>query len=88
MGHLVLYSVYVFAARKDVGGFLIDRRSAVLLSLAGVVVFFLPLLPSFDPSVRVALGATIALASLVVGPTAAEWSRLPRPRRLAASIAR
>jgi len=88
LGHLVLYSVYVYAARRDVGGLLVDRRSAVLLSLAGVIVFFLPLLPSYDPSVRVALGATIALASLVVGPTAAEWNRLPRPRRLAASIAR
>jgi O-antigen/teichoic acid export membrane protein len=88
IGHCVLYSVYAYAARKDVGDFLLDRRSAVLLSLGGVIVFFLPLLPSYDPSVRVALGATIALASLVVGPTAAEWGRLPRPRRLSASIAR
>jgi O-antigen/teichoic acid export membrane protein len=88
LGHLVLYAVYVYAARKDVGGFLIDRRSGILLCLAGAIVLFLPLLPSFDPSVRITLGATLALASVVVGPTAAEWGRLPRPLRLVASIAR
>jgi hypothetical protein len=83
----VLYAVYVSAARKDVGGFLVDRRSAVLLYLAGAIVLLLPLLPSFDPPVRIALGATVALAGLVIGPTAAEWGRLPRPLRLVASIA-
>jgi O-antigen/teichoic acid export membrane protein len=88
VGHLVLYSVYVGAARKDVGGFLIDRRSAVLLYMAGAIVIFLPFLASYDPLVRITLGATVALASLVVGPTAAEWGRLPRPLRLVASIAR
>jgi len=81
LGHLVLYAVYVNAARKDVGGLLIDRRSGVLLCLACAIVLCLPLLSSVDASVRIALGATLALASLVVGPTAAEWGRLPRPLR-------
>jgi len=48
----------------------------------------LPLLPSVDASVRIALGAMLALASLVVGPTAEEWGRLPRPLRPLAPIAR
>ena len=76
------------ATRKDVGGYLIDRRSGVLLCLACAIVLFLPLLPSVDASVRVALGAMLALASVVVGPTAAEWGRLPRPLRPLAPIAR
>jgi hypothetical protein len=84
----VLYAVYVQASRKDVGGYLLDRRSAVLLCLAGAIVLFLPLLSSADASVRIALGATLALASLVVGPTAAEWGRLPRPLRPLAMFAR
>ena len=88
IGHLVLYAVYVHAARKDVGGILIDRRSGILLCMAGAIVLFLPFLPSVDASVRIALGATLALASLVVGPTAAEWGRLPRPLRPVAPIAR
>jgi O-antigen/teichoic acid export membrane protein len=88
LAHLVLYAVYVLAVRKDVGGFLIDRRSAVLLCLACAIVLCLPLLPSVDASVRIALGATLALASLVAGPTAAEWGRLPRPLRPVAPIAR
>jgi O-antigen/teichoic acid export membrane protein len=87
-GHLVLYGVYVLAARKDVGGFLIDRRSRALLCMAGAIVLFLPFLPSDNPSVRIALGATLALASLVAGPTAAEWGRLPWPSRPVAPIAR
>jgi O-antigen/teichoic acid export membrane protein len=88
LGHCVLYAVYVHAARKDVGGYLIDRRSGVLLCLACAIVLFLPLLPSVDASVRIALGAMLALASLVVGPTAAEWGRLPRPLRPLATAAR
>jgi O-antigen/teichoic acid export membrane protein len=88
LGHVVLYAVYVQASRKDVGGYLLDRRSAVLLCLAGAIVLFLPLLSSADASVRIALGATLALASLVVGPTAAEWGRLPRPLRPLAMFAR
>ena len=88
IGHCVLYAVYAYAARKDVGGYLIDRRSGVLLCLACAIVIFLPLLPSVDASVRIALGATLALASLVVGPTAAEWGRLPRPLRPLAAFAR
>ena len=88
LGHLVLYAVYVSAARKDVGGLLIDRRSGVLLCLACAIVLCLPLLSSFDASVRIALGATLALASLVVGPTAAEWGRLPRPLRPVAPVVR
>ena len=88
LGHMVLYTVYVVAARKDVGGLLIDRRSGLLLCLAGAIVLCLPLLPSVDASVRIALGATVALASLVVGPTAAEWGRLPRPLRPVTPIVR
>lgn len=88
LGHLVLYAVYVGAARKDVGNFLIDRRSAVLLCLACAIVLCLPLLPSVDASVRITLGATLALASLLVGPTAAEWGRVPRPLRPVGPIAR
>jgi O-antigen/teichoic acid export membrane protein len=88
LGHVVLYSVYVSAARKDVGGFLIDRRSAVLLCLACVIVLLLPFVPSGNASARIALGATLALASLVVGPTAAEWGRLPWSSRVVAPIAR
>jgi len=88
LAHVLLYGVYVLAIRKDVGGFLIDRRAGVLLSLAGAIVLCLPLLPSVDASVRIALGATLALASLVAGPTAAEWGRLPRPLRPVAPIAR
>ena len=88
VGHLVLYAVYVTAARKDVGGFLLDRRAGILLCLGLAIVLCLPLLPSVDASVRIALGATLALASLVVGPTAAEWGRLPRPLRPVAPIAR
>ena len=88
IGHLVLYAIYVSAARKDIGSFLVDRRSRVLLCLAGAIVLLLPFLPSDDSSVRIALGAMLAIASLVVGPTAGEWGRLPRPLRLAASIAR
>ena len=88
LGHVVLYGVYVGAARKDVGGFLIDRRSGILLCMAVAIVLCLPLLPSVDASVRIALGTTLALASLVVGPTAAEWGRLPRPLRPVAPIAR
>jgi O-antigen/teichoic acid export membrane protein len=87
LAHLVLYGVYVFAIRMDVGGILIDRRSGVLLCLAAAIVLFLPFLPSDDSTVRIALGATLAVASLVVGPTADEWGRLPRPLRLVASIA-
>jgi O-antigen/teichoic acid export membrane protein len=88
IGHLVLYGVYVHAARKDVGDYLIDRRSGVLLCLASAIVLLLPFLPPDNASVRIALGATLAIASLVVGPTAAEWGRLPRPLRLVAPIAR
>lgn len=88
IGHLVLYGVYVHAARKDVGGFLLDRRSAVLLCLAGAIVLFLPFLPSDNASARIALGATLALASLVVGPTSAEWARVPWPARPVAPMAR
>ncbi|MBW8771230.1 MAG: oligosaccharide flippase family protein [Gemmatimonadetes bacterium] len=88
LGHVVLYGVYAVAIRKEVGGFLLDRRAGVRLCLACAIVLFLPLLPSVDPSVRIALGATLALASLVVGPTAAEWGRLPRPLRPLAPIAR
>ena len=88
IGHLVLYGVYVRAARKDVGGFLVDRRSAVLLCMAGAIVLFLPFLPSDNASARIALGAALALASLVVGPTAAEWGRVPWPARPVAPIAR
>jgi O-antigen/teichoic acid export membrane protein len=88
IGHLGLYAIYVRAARKDIGGFLIDRRAGVLLCLAVAIVLCLPLLPSADASVRIALGAALALASLVVGPTAAEWGRLPRPMRPVAPAAR
>jgi O-antigen/teichoic acid export membrane protein len=87
-GHIVLYGVYVRAARKDVGGFLVDARSRGLLCMAGAIVLFLPFLTSENAPVRVALGATLALASLVVGPTAAEWGRLPWPSRSVAPIAR
>ena len=88
LGHAVLYGVYVRAVRKDVGGFLVDRRSGILLCMAGAVVLLLPFLPSDNASLRIALGATLALASLVVGPTRAEWGRLPRPSRPVAPIAR
>jgi O-antigen/teichoic acid export membrane protein len=87
-GHLVLYGVYVWAARRDVGGFLVDRRSRTLLCIAAAIVLFLPFLPPDNASVRIALGATLVLASLVVGPTAAEWGRLPWPSRPVAPIAR
>ena len=87
-GHLVLYGVYVRAARKDIGGFLVDRRSRALLCMAGAIVLLLPFLPSDNASVRIALGVTLALASLVVGPTAAEWGRLPWLSRPVAPIAR
>jgi len=87
-GHLVLYGVYVRAARKDIGGFLVDRRSRALLCMAGAIVLLLPFLPSDNASVRIALGVTLALASLVVGPTPAEWGRLPRLSRPVAPIAR
>ena len=87
-GHLVLYGVYVRAARKDIGGFLVDPRSRVLLYMAGAIVLFLPYLTSGNAAVRIALGTLLALASLVVGPTASEWGRLPRPFRLVAPIAR
>ena len=80
--------VYAVAIRTEVGGFLLDRRAGILLCLACAIVLFLPLLPSVDASVRIALGATLALASLVVGPTAAEWARLPRPLRPLGPIAR
>jgi O-antigen/teichoic acid export membrane protein len=82
IGHLVLYGVYVSAARKDVGGFLVDRRSGALLCMACAIVLLLPFLPSDNAPLRIALGVTLALASLVVGPTAAEWGRIPRPSRL------
>jgi len=77
LGHLVLYGVYVRAARKDLGSFLVDRRSGLLLCMAVAIVLILPFLPSDHESARITIGATIALASLVVGPTAAEWARLP-----------
>lgn len=88
LGHVVLFGVYVVAARRDLGGFLVDRRSGILLCLAGAIVLFLPFLSSDHAPVRIALGATLALASLVVGPTAAEWGRLPWPTRPVAPIAR
>jgi hypothetical protein len=78
----------VWAARRDVGGFLVDRRSRTLLCIAAAIVLFLPFLPPDNASVRIALGATLVLASLVVGPTAAEWGRLPWPSRFVAPIAR
>jgi O-antigen/teichoic acid export membrane protein len=87
-GHLVLYGVYVWAARRDVGGFLVDRRSRALLCMAAAIVLFLPFLPSDNASARIALGVSLVLASLVVGPTAAEWGRLPWPSRPVAPIAR
>jgi O-antigen/teichoic acid export membrane protein len=87
-GHLLLYGVYVRAARKDVGGYLIDRRSRALLCMGGAIVLFVPFLTSDNAPLRIALGATLALASLVVGPTAAEWGRLPWPSRPVAPIAR
>jgi hypothetical protein len=80
--------VYVSAARKDVGSFLVDQRSRILLCMAGAIVLFLPFLPSDNASARIALGAALALASLVVGPTAAEWGRVPWPARPVAPIAR
>ena len=88
LGHVVLFGVYVHAARRDVGGFLVDRRSGILLCLAAVIVLFLPFLPPDNPSIRIALGATLALASLVVGPTAAEWGHLPWASRPVAPVAR
>jgi O-antigen/teichoic acid export membrane protein len=87
-GHLVLYAVYVRAARKDVGGFLVDGRSRVLLYMACAIVLLLPFLPSDNAPLRIALGASLAFASLVVGPTASEWGRLPWPSRLVAPVAR
>jgi hypothetical protein len=80
--------VYVGAARKDVGGFLIDRRSGILLCMAGAIVLLLPFIPSDHAPLRIVLGAMLALASLVVGPTASEWGRLPWPSRPVAPIAR
>jgi len=88
LGHVVLFGVYVHAARRDVGGFLVDRRSGILLCLAAVIVLFLPFLPPDNPSIRIALGATLALASLVVGPTAAEWGHLPWASRPVVPVAR
>ena len=88
LGHLVLYGVYAVAARRDVGGFLVDRRSGVMLCLAGAIVLLMPFLPSDHAPLRIALGASLALASLVVGPTSAEWGRLPWPSRPVAPIAR
>jgi O-antigen/teichoic acid export membrane protein len=88
VGHLVLYGVYVLAARKDVGGYLLDRRSRALLYMAGAIVLLLPILPPDDAPLRIALGAMLALASLVVGPTASEWARLPRPSRPVVTIVR
>jgi O-antigen/teichoic acid export membrane protein len=88
IGHLVLYGVYVAAARKDVGSFLVDQRSRILLCMAGAIVLFLPFLSSEHAPARVAIGAALALASLVVGPTATEWGRLPRASRPVAPVAR
>ena len=87
-GHVVLYGVYVAAARKDLGSFLVDQRSQILLCLAGAIVLFLPFLSSDHAPARIAIGATLALASLLVGPTVTEWGRLPRVSRPAAPIAR
>jgi O-antigen/teichoic acid export membrane protein len=87
-GHLVLYGVYVAAARKDLGSFLVDQRSRILLCMAGAIVLFLPFLSSDNAPLRVAIGAAIALASLLIGPTATEWGRLPRASRPVAPIAR
>jgi hypothetical protein len=56
--------------------------------MAGVVVLFLPFLSADNTSLRIALGSVIALASLVVGPTASEWGRLPWPSRPVAPIVR
>ena len=62
---------------------------SILHRVSGALLFlFLPFLPSDNPSVRIALGASLVLASLVVGPTAAEWGRLPWPSRPVAPIAR
>jgi O-antigen/teichoic acid export membrane protein len=88
IGHLVLYAVYVSAARKDLGSFLVDQRSRTLLCMAGAIVLFLPLLSSDHAPVRIAMGAGLALAGLLVGPTATEWGRLPRVSRPVAPVAR
>jgi O-antigen/teichoic acid export membrane protein len=88
IGHLVLYGVYVVAARKDVGSFLVDQRSRILLCIASAIVLFLPFLSSDHAPARIAIGATLVLASLLVGPTATEWGRLPRVSRPVAPIAR
>jgi len=88
IGHLVLYAVYVSAARKDLGSFLVDQRSRTLLCMAGAIVLFLPLLSSDHAPVRIAMGAGLALGGLLVGPTATEWGRLPRVSRPVAPVAR
>ena len=88
VGHLVLYGVYVHAARKDVGAFLVDRRAGILLCMAAAIVLFLPFLPPDNEAPRVALGVIVALASVIIGPTAAEWGRLPWPSRPVAPAAR
>jgi O-antigen/teichoic acid export membrane protein len=88
LGHIVLYAVYMGAARKDVGGFLIDRRSGVLLCLASVIVLLLPFILSGNASVRITVGAMLAMASLVAGVTAAEWGQLPWPSRAVTPMAR
>jgi len=88
LSHVVLFGVYVHAARRDVGSLLVDRRSGILLCLAGVIVLFLPFLPPDHASIRIALGATLALASAVVGPTAAEWGHLPWASRPVSPVAR
>jgi hypothetical protein len=56
--------------------------------MAGAIVLFLPFLSSDNAPLRVAIGAAIALASLLIGPTATEWGRLPRASRPVAPIAR
>lgn len=88
LGHLILYGVYVLAARKDIGGFLIDRRSGLLLCMALAIVLLLPILPAEQSWARIAIGATLVLAALVVGPTATEWGRLPFASRPLAPVAR
>ena len=81
LGHLVLYAVYVWAARRDLGDLLVDRRSAILLSLAAVVVVMVPFFTTIGASARVAVGACLALASVAAGLTRSEWERIPRPLR-------
>jgi O-antigen/teichoic acid export membrane protein len=73
VGHLALYSVYVVAAWREHGSFLIDRRSTGLLAAAVATIAWLAVVGPGSAALRLEVGLVLLAAAVLAGVTRAEW---------------